>query len=104
MGALLQAACSNKVVSFCGRHAIVFVTSFCHLPQYEKDNNAWKKLQMLIMQLRKCCNHPCASFPWLCSIDEDVQRTRLSIAALTSTCCRHSDVFDPMPQVPVPGC
>lgn len=26
--------------------------------QYEKDNNAWKKLQMLIMQLRKCCNHP----------------------------------------------
>ena len=27
-------------------------------PQQDKENNAWKKLQMLVMQLRKCCNHP----------------------------------------------
>ena len=26
--------------------------------QHDKENNAWKKLQMLVMQLRKCCNHP----------------------------------------------
>jgi SWI/SNF-related matrix-associated actin-dependent regulator of chromatin subfamily A member 5 len=26
--------------------------------QYEKDNDTWKKLQSLFMQLRKCCNHP----------------------------------------------
>ena len=29
----------------------------CRLQQ-DKENNAWKKLQMLVMQLRKCCNHP----------------------------------------------
>lgn len=26
--------------------------------QYEKDNDTWRKLQSLLMQLRKCCNHP----------------------------------------------
>jgi hypothetical protein len=26
--------------------------------QHEKDNGEWRKLQMLIVQLRKCCNHP----------------------------------------------
>jgi hypothetical protein len=29
----------------------------CRL-QHDKDSQAWKKLQMLVMQLRKCCNHP----------------------------------------------
>lgn len=26
--------------------------------QCEQGNDAWKKLQALFMQLRKCCNHP----------------------------------------------
>jgi hypothetical protein len=30
----------------------------CCSAQHDKENNAWKKLQMLVMQLRKCCNHP----------------------------------------------
>ncbi len=30
----------------------------CARSQQDKENNAWKKLQMLVMQLRKCCNHP----------------------------------------------
>ena len=27
-------------------------------PQYDSTNQSWRKLQMLVMQLRKCCNHP----------------------------------------------
>ena len=26
--------------------------------QYERDNDSWRKMQHLVMQLRKCCNHP----------------------------------------------
>ncbi|KAK9807695.1 hypothetical protein WJX72_006345 [[Myrmecia] bisecta] len=26
--------------------------------KYEKENDSWRKLQALVMQLRKCCNHP----------------------------------------------
>jgi hypothetical protein len=26
--------------------------------QHDKDSKAWAKLQSLVMQLRKCCNHP----------------------------------------------
>ena len=26
--------------------------------QFDTGNNTWQKLQSLIMQLRKCCNHP----------------------------------------------
>ena len=26
--------------------------------QYDTNNTSWKKLMMLVQQLRKCCNHP----------------------------------------------
>ena len=26
--------------------------------QHDKDSKAWTKLQSLVVQLRKCCNHP----------------------------------------------
>ena len=45
----------TKFVASCVCHA----PSCCPVPpQMDKENNAWKKLQMLVMQLRKCCNHP----------------------------------------------
>ncbi len=32
--------------------------------QYDTANHSWKKLQMLVQQLRKCCNHPVRAWAW----------------------------------------
>ena len=50
--------------------------------QHDKDSKAWAKLQSLVMQLRKCCNHPYL-FP-----DAEPSFDGLTTGAALS-CCPH---------------
>ncbi len=68
--------------------------------QYERDNDSWRKMQHLVMQLRKCCNHPYL-FPGA-EPDFDGQSTGARQGLLAAVAqqalhvCQHAGAMQPM--------